>query len=583
MAPDRDARDARDAQDAQDAGTETSPEHRPSRVPALVQAAAVGVVLAIVAAVSLTARQPPPPSVAEYAPQAVAQITQAPPEQTVDPNRAGQRATTTTAPGDDGGGADARNGQTTSTTRQVIDKPRVRRCVGDPARQIADPQSPPCVAYFDPKESNGGATSRGVSANEINVAFFGDFFEDPSFTATMMAFFNKRFEFYGRELVMKPLSVTGGVDADPSAMQADAQKAAEAEAFASLNYVGRGGAEYVYYDALADKGIISVAHRVQAHATDAHFRQRSPYQWSVVPTVDSMLRNYGQFVCSTLAGKRPQYAGGVQAGASARRFGLIVQEAADGSRPDTKPLRDELGRCQATPVVEVNNKVTSAAGRTGQGVIGSMTAEDVTSVICLCDGKELRETLMPAASAQAFQPEWLVGSYLDNDLDNSLNGAPPDQAGRALGLAFRNKLLAKQDMPFYWALKEMNGASNPEGGAYFSVAARYSSLLVLSSGIQLAGPNLTPQTFAAGLLRTLWENPNAGAAPSFQARVGFDNARRTFIDDATMIWHDPNRRSTVDPQNTGAVCYVRRGERRGASGANGWRLDDPPFFQQPCL
>jgi hypothetical protein len=553
---------------------------RPPRLPALVQAAAVAAVLLIVAAVSLTARQPPPPSVAEYAPQAVAQIQQAPPEQAVDLGQGGSTTTTTAANGAGGGAAGGAVTTSTTTTQPTIEKPRVHRCVGEPPRQIEDPQAPPCVPYFDPATSNGGATSRGVTADAINVFYTVDFLEAKGHVDWIRQFFNKRFEFYGRLIEFQEAGATGTTDADPKFMQADAQNAYDLESFASMNYVSRGGAEYLFYDALADKGIISVAHRVQAQATEAHFRQRAPYQWSSIATVDSMLRNYGQFVCGTLAGRAPVYAGGTERQAPKRVFGLVVQQAADGSQPDVAPLRTELKKCDADVVVVVTDKVTSATGRTGQNVILQLTDKDVTSVLCLCDSKELKETLMPAASAQVFQPEWLVGSYLDNDLDNSFNGAPPDQASHVLGLLFRNKLLPKQDMPFYWAVREADPASDPTGGQYYAVSARYSSLLVLSSGIQMAGPHLTPQSFAAGLLRTRWANPGAGALPYFQARAGFDGGRRTFIDDAAMFWYDPGRRSTVDPDTTGAVCYVRRGERHSLGT---WPTGEQPFFQPPCL
>ena len=549
------------------------------RTPALVQAVVVAVVLAVVAAVSLSARQPPPPSVAEYAPQAVAQIQQAPPELSLDQGRGA--STTTTAPPDVGGrgGSGASSVSTTSTTREVLEKPRLRKCVGDPGRQIEDPQSPPCVAYFDPKVSNGGATARGVTEDTIKVAWTPDFFESDVFPNDLVKFFNSRFQFYGRQIKLD-MFMASGTDANPAAMRADAQTAYEKQAFASLNYTARSGAEYSYYDALAEKGIVSVSHRVQAQATDAHFRQRSPYQWSVVPTVDVMLGNYGQFICASLAGRPPAYADGTAGEATSRVFGAVVQEAADGSRPDLKPLEDEMRRCGASLAVKVNNRVTAETTRTGQAVVGSMIEAGVTSVICLCDGKELREVIMPAATAQVYEPEWLLGSYLDSDLDNSLGGAPPEQAANAFGLLFRNKLLPKQDMPFYWALKEANPASDPQGGAYFAVQSRYASLLLLSSGIQMAGPHLTPDTFAAGLLRTRWANPGAGAAPYFQAPVGFDGGRRTLIDDAALFWHDPGRQSTVDPQTTGAVCYVRRGERHRLGA---WPAGDQPFFTGPCL
>ena len=72
---------------------------------------------------------------------------------------------------------------------------RSRRCIGDPPRQIEDPQSPPCVPYWE--GDNGGATTRGVTRNEIRLAAPNwDAFKYPA----LEAFFNRRFEFYGRSL-----------------------------------------------------------------------------------------------------------------------------------------------------------------------------------------------------------------------------------------------------------------------------------------------------------------------------------------------------------------------------------------------
>ena len=63
------------------------------------------------------------------------------------------------------------------------------------------------------------------------------------------------------------------------------------------------------------------------------------------------------------------------------------------------------------------------------------------------------------------------------------------------------------------------------------MAARYSSLLLLASGIQLAGPNLTPATFQAGLMRAdQFPNPGARGAPYFQARVGAERLARHRLD-----------------------------------------------------
>jgi hypothetical protein len=212
----------------------------------------------------------------------------------------------------------------------------------------------------------------------------------------------------------------------------------------------------------------------------------------------------------------------------------------------------------------------------------SNASPPVSTVICLCDPVEVRETLMRASSSQAYQPEWLLGSYLDNDLDNSMNGAPPDQAGHVFGLLSRNKLLPPQDTFWYAAIKEVDPTHDVSGGRYFALGARYSSLLLLASGIQAAGPNLTPQNFGKALSQLTFANPGAGGPPYYQGRVGFDGGRHTMLGDGAMFWYDQARQSNVDPTNTGAVCYVRHGQRYGLGQ---WQREaSPPFFSgSACL
>ncbi|HUR49567.1 MAG TPA: hypothetical protein VMY88_08605, partial [Acidimicrobiales bacterium] len=48
--------------------------------------------------------------------------------------------------------------------------PSTKRCVGSPPRQTEDPLSPPCVASYT--GDNGGATYKGVTADEIRGIYF---------------------------------------------------------------------------------------------------------------------------------------------------------------------------------------------------------------------------------------------------------------------------------------------------------------------------------------------------------------------------------------------------------------------------
>lgn len=556
------------------------------RAPALVLGAVVVAVAVLVAAVALTSRQASPPTIAEFAPQAVAQIKQTLDEQALNETRQATDEPPPSPPpsvapsvGPDGSPLPSPQA---SPSPPAIEVPRVRSCIGSPPRQTEDPQSPPCVPFFDPDIDNGGATSKGVTGDEIVIAVPQQFLEDTTPTLKAAQFFNKRYEFYGRQLVLQTYSTTGCVDRqpDPAKMRADAVAVdEELKAFATLAYAGCQGADHHYYDALAERGIVSVVDGNVTTGLERNYAKRDPYQWNVMAGTDVILANTAQFYCGALAKGPPRYAGPAIASRAARTLGVITTRSTDGTTPDLTPLRQGLRACGVTPV-EVREDQTPGQSSTGVNTIVQLQDAGVTSVMCLCNPVDLREGFMRAASAQGYQPEWVESSYINNDLDNTYGGgnAPPDQSANVIGLSFRNKLLPKQDMPWYWAVKEADPAYEPPDATYYSANSRYLQLLLLASGIQLAGPDLTPESFARGLQAAQFPNPGAGEAPYYQAEVGFAG-RHTMTNDATLFWFDPQTPGTVDPTVPGAICYVDRG-RRYALGS--WPTSDPGFQAGSC-
>lgn len=547
------------------------------RTPALVLGSVVVAIVVLVAAVALTSRQSAPPTIAEFAPQAVTQI-----KETLDEQSADETGLQAGGPGSSAPAESQEEGAPTSVP-PVIEQGRVRQCVGSPPRQTEDPQSPPCVPFFDPDLDNGGATHKGVTADQITIAVPQQFLEDINAPLKEAQFFNKRYEFYGRQLVLQPFSTTGCVDSqpDPAKMRADAVAVdEELQVFATLAYAGCQGADHHYYDALADREVVSIVDGNLTTGLERNYARRSPYQWNVMAGLDTILANTAQFICATLAGKAPRYAGALLAGEDSREFGVITTRSTDGTTPDLTPLRDGLGTCGVTPV-EVRDDQTTDATRSGVNAIVTMQDAGVTSVMCLCNPVDLRNVYMPAAASQGYQPEWVQSSYINTDLDNTYGGgnASPDQSSRVLGLSFRNKLLPRQDMPWYWAVREADPTYEPAAQTYYSAHSRYMQLLLLASGIQLAGPQLTPESFRAGLQRTQWDNPGTGTAPYFQAEVGFAGPRHTMSVDASMFWFDPQRPGTIDPSVPGAICHVDRG-RRYRLGQ--WPRIEPAFFTGTC-
>ena len=552
-----------------------SAARRPVRGPGFVFTAIAVAATLTLGVVALDASQSSPPAVAEFAPAALNQVKNAP----------HQLGSVDNPPGSPSPSPTPSKAARPSPSATPTEPPQaaVHACVGDPPRQIEDPQSPPCVAYW--KGNNGGATSYGVTADEIRIAVpQGSAFETPRDDEDAIAnFLNTHFEFYGRKIRLVQYYVKDDTFAEPNPtnMIADARYAySETKAFASLNYLDRKGAEMPYYDELARLKVVSVQNN-GALTTEAHLRAHAPYEWSFGTATDVMFANVGQFTCAQLAGNPAKYGGPYNwsAGTPTRTFGVLSTKTPDGTEADVTPLTTALRACGIKPTVIHAPQAQQASDAVNPLI--QLSQAHVSTVICLCDGGSFRN-YMTAAEGQGYAPEWEISSYLGTALDNSPNQAPPDQAQHIIGISFNNKYLPNPQMPWYTAMRQGNpDASIPSGTTGYQIDNFYEPLLLLASGIQLAGPHLTPATFQAALQRAHFPNPGVGAAPYYQASVGYGTGSHAMKTDAGMIWFDNTQPGTENPQSTGAICWVRHGERHGL---DGWRRMQPAFYAQgTCL
>jgi hypothetical protein len=83
---------------------------------------------------------------------------------------------------------------------------------------------------------------------------------------------------------------------------------------------------------------------------------------------------------------------------------------------------------------------------------------------------------------------------------------------------------------------------------------QYHSWLLLAAGIQMAGPDLTPATFEAGLERAAFPNP---VSPLYEGAVGFNGGNHGMTLDSTVWWWNNAARSP----SAGSICYFNHGQR----------------------
>jgi hypothetical protein len=552
----------------------TSPSERGRRTPGFVNAVVGIAIVILVAALSITAAQAPPPAIAELSPSAVQQIKEAPSEQTSSAGEGdggagvgGLAAPPTTLPP-----VATEPGEAPPTTLPpTIVRARVRRCVGNPPRQTEDPQSPPCVPYW--QGDNGGVTTRGVSSDEIRVVHGGG---GGNSVPVLVDYFNKRFEFYGRRL--KVTEVGSGDQTCPSQKAAAAAVAEEIDAFATIDSAD--GTKTCFHEELARRHIISATN--VPYVSEAVMASRHPYMWSYTMAYDRGLAGIAAMVCARLKGANAVHSGDPVLATSPRKYGILFQDLEGEAPMDISALRAGLSACGITPEATVQYKGDASADQVAlaQNAIVQMKSKQVSTVVCVCT-IFVEEFISGAATNQAYFPEWILSTYWGNDFNVAYKLFwTQDQRKSIFGVASTPPMRSAKSEPALYAAQETLPASDPK--TMDQLLNIYRSLLLLSSGIQIAGPNLTPETFGAGLQRTKFPYPQAD--PTKSGDVGFLDRDHTMTDDFVEFWwsetaKSPDMHASWSNGDPGALCYADGAARR-RRGA--WPTTADPFFTTAC-
>lgn len=536
------------------------------------------VLVAVLAAVALVVRPPAPPGIAEFAPQASKPITKAPGQQSAQlGNGTGQCSD---------GDACAPAGLPTPTRSALASRlaapsggskgvPSALQCFTWPdgsVTQTFDPQSPPCIASWpEADRGNGGATAPGVTGTGIRVVVGGDERSFAGVDKKFATFFNNHFQFYGRKLRIDWLP--SGFRASTSTAQGQralVQHVKQQKAFAAFSFASNSSAEQpsmnTYIDGLADEGVIFVDGAPYLSTTQQAARNE-PFQWSYSPHLDVIERNLAEFACSALVGRPAEHAGPALR-EKKRSFAAIYVKSSGGlPPPDVSVLREGLASCGADLPVEAYDPASQSAQ--AQMYLKLEQAGRTSLVLLNSAGYTVALTNPPNSG---YQPEWILPGLFGQQ--NGPIFRSSRQSSQIFGLTTENVPLSTRDSPDYRALAEVD----PVGAADYIGPGRnldlYHELLLVASAVQMAGPRLTPQTFAEALWTTEFPNPGAAGAPSYQATVDARPHNYSMVRDIGLKWYSasekrPGRTAGGVP---GGFCYVGNG-RRWTLGT--WPHSDP--------
>ncbi len=444
-------------------------------------------------------------------------------------------------------------------------------------------RAPQCVKPFE--GDNGGATSSGVTGDQIKVVFYQtDPAADPLLSATIrgtgaevspetacdtarnyVELFNTYYETYGREVVLECfLGQTASSDIEGA--RASAIAIADMEPFAVFG--GPALSIQPFADELAARGVTCIG--TCALATPVDFQKdHAPYVYTNGIAPEQAAELAAELVSKqTPPGEPAEYAGDPELQEQDRVYGVLHF---NNELNQYAGLYDALAGGLEERGIEVEADAEffldlNRAQEVARTVITRFKEAGVTTLIFTGD------PIMPAsftkeATAQEFFPEWILGPSVLADTAIFARTFDQEQWRHAFGMQLSGGP-EEEEIDAYYSVHQWFAGTPPPNNTYGVIAP---SINQLFTGIHLAGPDLTPETFGEGLFRA---RPTGGGALEPLITYGRDGywpgVDRSGSDDAALIWWDP------DAEGPDEVGREGRGLYRYANGGKRYTIDNWP-------
>ena len=360
-------------------------------------------------------------------------------------------------------------------------------------------------------------------------------------------YFNDHYQFYGRKIVM---DYYNGVGSNTDELLGKGRDKAEADATTVQSmgsFADFSANSEPYANALANKDIVGFG---DPYLSVKWHDEHAPYIWSIASAGTDVANFAAEYAVKKLCGKPADRAGGALKG-QPRKFASFAPENS-WYQESVQVARETQTAAGCDPGVNVQYQLDlGTMSNQAANLIAQMQSQGVTTILCGCD-PIIPVFLSSRANSQGYYPEFIiVGTALT---DTDIVGQLWDQnfAAHAFGVSSLTEPRPPQQSIGYAAYKTVR-----QDEPAFSVDLIYYQMAQMAIGLQMAGPNLTPETFRDGMFAYPRKLGPAGS-------WGFGAHDYTTADDVREICWDPNAVSNYN-QKKGA--FVETDHQRYAKGS----------------
>jgi hypothetical protein len=236
--------------------------------------------------------------------------------------------------------------------------------------------------------------------------------------------------------------------------------------------------------------------------------------------------------------------------ATTRKFGLLWTQGEGPTGWDRLPglVKERCGMdmlAAELPVPGIDDTRAPAA-------IARFRAAGVTTVVIATDPIS-PAVFLNTADSQGYFPEWFVSGFWELDSNTGGTVYSSTQWQNAFGITAREFRGLSGELDYYRAYKSIDPAGTPDGVG----DSVFYPLLQIANGIQGAGPNLTPDTFAGALERV----PPREPIPNRWMCCGYAGGNYSYAQMITEIYWDDDIPNPASSNIPGRYIFPTCGER----------------------